>query len=227
MKEEHKNLLIEWAALHRHEELLWEATIGKGKDYTERQTAKVRAWEARRFEITEQLEKLGYPVLRVDITGCLTGEAPDEASHYDIDRDLDKVFKGKPVQTDSEGGQFFCYTTVAMADEVADYLRENHPHLDFGVTTQEYGTDYCTIKPAEMGNWRGSRDFLAKYAPELLKTITVNLKLLEPEQVAHANAPKTAKALAEFLLESIEKGGLDPNTAVDIHIGSKRGDAWA
>lgn len=224
MNEEHKNLLIEWAALHRHEELLWEATIGKGKSYTERQREAVGRWEKRREEISEQLEKLGYPVIRVTLTGCLTNEAPDDASHYDIDDDLSQVFKGKSVEVDSEGGQFFCYTTVALADEVAGYLRENHKHLDFGVRVQNYGDEFSTIKPFEMGGWSHSREFLAKHAPDLLKKIVVNLSLLEPDQRAQKDAPKTAKALALFLLESIEKGGLDPETPVKVAIGKQRGD---
>jgi len=84
-----------------------------------------------------------------------------EVDHYDIDRNLERVF-GDDVMTDSESGMFVVMVKNDRVDEVKAYLKGHFHTLTFDVRDNRDDAIFTpTIK--ELSNWPKADEFVKEY----------------------------------------------------------------
>ncbi len=156
-----KAILLEIARRGVAEAEMWEKLFGESSsgepdpDLREQYRAKVAANEAYRNMVVKDLAGLGHPVHTMTITGF----NPGRMDHYTLDKRLQNRF-GREVITDSESGQFWAYTTEAIADEALKYLYELAPEGNFVLTPDISAGDHL------LGNWSDCRRFLEEHGEE-------------------------------------------------------------
>lgn len=172
---EQLKILVRMAKRAVNDEAAWHEAFGNAignsvsNTVVNKQKDAYKALSRRREELDYQdamlLKDLGWPVY----TKVITGSAPNQTSHYDIDDIVAKIF-GAQVCTDSEHSGIFIFTTEEVAEAVLDMVRTVGGGGEVVLNNGDTFEASYSIDDEEnpgiygLGNWSAAREFLEGYA---------------------------------------------------------------
>ena len=97
----------------------------------------------------------------------------DDIGHYEIDEAIEKKFsievKNGEIQTDSEGGGFYCYFLKKHSNKLSKFLNKKYPDLNYEIDEESNGT----LKPFR--NWSSAEKYVKENNIKVDKLINNSL----------------------------------------------------